>query len=218
MGKEKTILYHSNKLFLSQGYIEATMRQIAEAADVSLGLATYHYKTKRLIAVTVLVKYLNYLKGILAKELPPGSDPMVRSAAMIHLCNTFFMAEPRRNFFLQCLEKDIYMESIKSLGNEAMSEIAAAHHLNVSSDLLLLFDNYIPPAVERILILEKEKGGFPNISYEDIPDIVFSITVERYVDKELIKKAAAEGSVTARSLLCQIPQDIDEILFNETCM
>lgn len=213
MSKEQSILYHTNQLFLSQGYKQTTMRQIADAAGVSLGLATYHYKTKRLIAVIIMGKYLRYLKEELAKALPPGSDPMVRSAAMVHLCNAFFMAEPLRTFYLQCLEKDIYMESIKSLGNEAMSEIAAAHQIKVSGDLLLLFDNYIPPAVERILLLEKEKGGFPNISYEDIPDIVFAITVERYIEKELIERASAAGHQIAQSVVAKIPPDISELLF-----
>ena len=61
---------------------------------------------------------------------------MVRSAATVPLYNAFFMAEPLRTFYLQCLEEDIYMASIKSWGNEAMSEIAAAHQIKVSGDML----------------------------------------------------------------------------------
>jgi AcrR family transcriptional regulator len=215
MSREISILYHSNALFLQNGYNHTTMRQIADAAGVSLGLATYHYKTKRHIASTILLRYMEYLKGRIATKAPPNGNLLIRSAATVHLFILFFLQEPMRQFYVECLAADIYMESIQGLGNEAMNEIAQAHQVDVAPDLLLLFDNYIPPTVEKILILEKEKGNFPGIDYDDIPAIVFSIAVERYVGKTEIEAATQEGRQLAYQILGQIPSVITATLFLE---
>lgn len=211
--KEARILDASNRLFLQVGYKAATMRQIAEAADVSLGLATYHFKSKRQIAVLLMEGYLRYLKEQLGRRVRPEREPLMHSAAMVRLCMEFFLSHPCRRFYLECLEREIYMESIQKLGNEGLSFIAKAHHMDSSPDLLLLFDNYIPPSVEKILLLEKEKGNFPGISYDEIPDIVFSITVERHLEKEEIHLAAQRARSVAREVLEQIPVDITQTLF-----
>ena len=45
--KKEEILKVSREFFIEQGYEKTSMRQIAAAADVSLGLVAYHFKTKR---------------------------------------------------------------------------------------------------------------------------------------------------------------------------
>lgn len=211
--KDSRILYYSNELFLSTGYEATTMRQIAEAAEVSLGLATYHFKSKRQIAVKVMEGYLHYLKKQLGEHLAARQQPLVHSAAMVRLCIEFFMSHRCRRFYLECLRQEIYMEAIQNLGNQGLGYIAEAHDVNISKDLLLLFDNYIPPSVEKILLLEKEKGGFPGISYDEVPEIVFSVSVEKYLDKQEVAIAARAGRDVSRAVLDEIPADITRTLF-----
>lgn len=211
--KDSRILYCSNKLFLCTGYAATTMRQIAEETGTSLGLATYHFKSKEKIAVRVMEGYLHYLKQQLGRQLVARKQPLVHSAAMVRLCIDFFMSHPCKQFYLDCLKQEIYMEAIQNLGNQGLGFIAEAHDVDVSPDLLLLFDNYIPPSVEKILILEKEKGGFPGISYDEIPDIVFSVSVEKYLDKKEIAEAAKIGKEVSHEVLAGIPDDITSTLF-----
>lgn len=212
-GKDSKIIECSNELFIKQGYKATTMRQLAEAAETSLGLSTYHFHSKRNIAIYVMSEYLKYLKTVLANEHNAKKSPLVHSAAMVRLCMEFFMSHPIKKFYLESLELEIYMESIKSLGVESSSSIAEAFKLDVSTDLLLLFDNFVPPSVERILILEKTKGQFPGISWDEIPDIIFGLTMERYLDKAKIQNAAKKGLVVARKTLESIPEDITKTLF-----
>lgn len=214
--KEPAILAASNRLFLQNGYEATTMRQIAEAADVSLGLATYHFKSKRLIAVEILVTYLRELRRRIDELISPAQDPLLHSAVMVRISIEFFSAPRFRRFYLETLRADIYAESIQRLGNRAMNAIAERFGIDLTTDLLLLFDNYIPPSVERILFLEKEKGNFPNIAYDDIPDIVFSVTVERHLDQKSIAEAAREARAITTRALAALPEDLSERLFS--CM
>ncbi len=213
--KENRIIECSNRLFIESGYYATTMRQIASAAKVSLGLATYHFSTKRNIAVLIMSKYLRYLKERLAEVHSATEAPLAHSAAMVRLCMEFFLSHPCKQFYLECLEQEIYADSIKSLGETSITLIAKAYKVDATSDLLMLFDNYIPTSVERILITEKVKGNFPGIPFDMIPDIVFSLTVERLLEKPEIRRASASGCEIARNALAIIPKDITQTLFSE---
>lgn len=206
--REKAILTSSGKLFIQQGYSATTMRQIADDAGVSPGLATYHFKTKRLIAVYLMKNYLCYLKKTLGGFVSREEQPLLHSACMIRLSIDFFMGSPYREFYIECLEQDIYAESIQSMGNGALRGIAKTHLLDASPDLLLLYDNYIPPSVEKILILEKEKGNFPGIVPEEIPDIVFAVSIGRYIGKDEIAETTKTARKIVKKILREIPFDI----------
>lgn len=213
--KDVVILSVSNQLFLREGYKTATLRKIAQEAQVSLGLATYFFKSKRQIAVKILETYLRDLRTRVGAFVDPVEEPLLHSAVMVRLCDAFFMTPDYRTFFLECLYYDIYMESVQLLGNNSLQQITHKYHIEENPDIILLSDNYIPPSIERILLMEKEKGNFPNISYDDIPDIVFSASVERYVERERIREAVERARAIVPQILAAMPerQAYHEMLF-----
>ena len=84
------------------------------------------------------------------------------------------------------------------------------YHILENPDLVMLSDNYIPPSIERMLILEKEKGNFPSISLEDVPEIVFSASVARYNDRPDIREAVQKAIVQSREIVPQILSEMPE--------
>ena len=102
--KETVILSVSNRLFLRDGYQATTMRKIAQEAEVSPGLATYFFKSKRHIAVRVLQTYLSDLRSRVSAAVNIVQQPLVHSAAMVRICDVFFMSTYYRDFFLECLK------------------------------------------------------------------------------------------------------------------
>lgn len=202
--KEDVILSVSNRLFLQNGYQATTMRKIAQEAGVSLGLATYFFKNKRHIAVRILQTYLKDLRCRVSEAVDIVQQPLLHSATMVRICDVFFMSPDYRAFFLDCLLYDIYMESMEQMGTNAYESIMNKYHISENPDLVLLSDNYIPPSIERVLILEKEKGNFPGISLEEIPEIVFSASVARYNDREEIREAIQKAIVQSREIVPHI--------------
>ncbi len=211
--REEEILFHANRLFISSGYESTTMRQIAQAAQVSLGLTTYHYKGKRQVAVVILGRYLQYLKHTLEPLVDSKKDPLFASSAMVHLTNSFFMGFPCRQFYLDCLENEIYAEAICTQGHQSMCNIARVYEYGDSDDMLELFDNYITTAVEKILIIGKERGEFKNTPYERVPEIVFSVSVDHFLSEDIIRSAVEQGRAIAQRALASIPKDITDTLF-----
>lgn len=217
--KDAAILSVSNRMFLQDGYKTTTMRRIAQEAQVSLGLATYFFKTKRLLAVKIMETYLRDLRSRVSAAVDSREQPLLHSAAMVRLCDEFLMTPDYRRFFLECLYYDIYAESLQQLGNESLQRITGKYQIEENPDLILLSDNYIPPSVERILLLEKEKGNFPGIGYDNIPDIVFASSVERYASREemreSIRQATADARIVVSQLLSAMPvkEDYHALLF-----
>lgn len=208
--KETVILSVSNRLFLRDGYQAATMRKIAQEAGVSLGLATYFFKSKRHIAVRILQTYLRDLRSRVSAAVDIVQRPLLHSATMVRICDAFFMSPDYRAFFLDCLRYDIYMESMEQMGTNAYESIMDKYHITENPDLVLLSDNYIPPSIERVLILEKEKGNFPGISCEEIPEIVFSASVARYNEREDIREDIQKAIVQARAIVPEILSKMPE--------
>lgn len=210
--KENLILSVSNQLFLQNGYEATTMRKIAQEANVSPGLATYFFKSKRHIAVRIVRTYLEDLRNRVSAAVDSVQRPLLHSATMVRICDIFFMSPDYRAFFLDCLRYDIYMESMQQMGTNAYESIMNKYHISENPDLVLLSDNYIPPSIERVLILEKEKGNFPGISFEEVPEIVFSASVSRYNDREEIREAIQEAIIQAREIVPQILAEIPPCL------
>ncbi len=208
--KEGVILSVSNRLFLQDGYQVTTMRKIAQEAGVSLGLATYFFKSKQHIAVRILRTYLSDLRSRVGAEVDIVQEPLLHSATMVRICNVFFMSPDYKAFFLDCLRYDIYMESMQQMGTSSYESIMSKYHITENPDLILLSDNYIPPSIERVLILEKEKGNFSGIRFEEIPEIVFSASVARYNDREEIRgeiqKAITQSRVIVPKILSEMPE------------
>jgi AcrR family transcriptional regulator len=211
--RENAILRCSEGLFMENGYDDTTMREIAEAANVSLGLASYHFKSKRHIALKIMDTYLRFLKAKLCAAVSQKKEPLLHSASMIRLCIKFFMMVPRRNFYLECLARDIYMESIQNLGNDAISNIVSHQGIDASPDVMLLFDNYIPPSVEKIIILEKDKGNFKGISDDEIPDIVFEVSVGRFISKRQIEDTVSRAREVTERLIFEAYAETERGLF-----
>lgn len=159
--KEDAILASANKLFIEQGYKATTMRQVSDDAGVSLGLIGYYYKSKRQLAVRILTLYISYLKKELAKYVDITQNPLLHSAALVRICIEFFYRPIYRNFYLEALAYDIYMESIQSLGNMAGQKIGQAYNTKLSDDIMLLYDNYIPPVLKKFLSSIKRTANSP---------------------------------------------------------
>ncbi len=208
--KETVILSVSNRLFLRDGYQATTMRKIAQEAEVSLGLATYFFKSKRHIAVRILRTYLGDLRRRVSAVVDIVQQPLLHSATMVRVCDVFFLSPDYKAFFLDCLRYDIYMESMEQMGTNSYESIMNKYQITENPDLVLLSDNYIPPSIERVLILEKEKGNFPGISLEEVPEIVFSASVARYNEREDIREEIQKAILQSRAIVPEILSHMPE--------
>lgn len=181
------ILHAANELFLKHGYQKTSMREVAAKSGLGLGLITYYYKTKVELAKACLKKHFHVIEDLVASAVSFGQDVLLYHAAYLRFTHWYFMRSEIQGFYYECLENGIYEEFISETVPRTLREINIAYKSGYSDDYVLLYGNYLPVSLEKILTVQKRNGLFRQISDDDIPTIVFETAISRFVpDKALI--------------------------------
>lgn len=200
------ILYAACKLFLEQGFQKTTMRQIADQAQVGLGLPSYYYGSKENLAIAFYQKMREKCLETVNGYADANVDPYTHLAMMIYLEFTINMACFYKLYY-DCLESDIFYKYIMTTNTDTVTRIMKIEHKTVSNDLLQLYSVFVCSGIERTLVLNKPKGMFPTISYNEIPEYVFRSSVGTFsTDTAAIERAigAAKRLVSNRSHIASV--------------
>jgi len=214
------ILEVSLRLFLENGYKGATARQIAGAAELSLGLMNHYFSSKADLAATVLRIITRQVITLAEPYIDIEADPLFADALITRSLNEFLLGSRWRRFYLECIEEDIFFRALSQSSITLITAEMKKYGVKLPQDLLSLYGRYVPYNMEKTLVLGKERGSFPNISYEDIPDYIISASVEKFLPAADIAEAVKRARPQAKIIVQQmplIPNCIDEwIQSNQT--
>lgn len=195
------ILTTAGELFLSQGYQETSIRQIARGLGVSSGLIGYYFPSKRDIAVTLFSEQLAKIKA-LSHQYVSSEDPVLRSAVLIKLQITVLNSSRFRKLYMEALREDIILTVIQASGLETYLAINEKYHLNYSEQYLST-NNLLAASMERTLVL------YSNYTQreESVADLVFLVPMERmYGTDEFLKQKCQESELITARILCDHPE------------
>jgi len=179
------IIEVSNDLFANQGYYNTSIRQIAKEANISLGLIRYHFDSKRELANIFWESQFKLLESVLNDYINSNDDPLLYLASFIKLSINFFYHKYNR-FYIESHKEDIYSDVVCNFNVIIPQKVKEKYNLDVTNDFLMLFGNYTVVNTEKILVLNKEKGLFKSIDYNEIPDLVFKNSMEKFIDDKLL--------------------------------
>lgn len=202
--KYREIFLTSHKLFLSQGYEATTIRQISEQAEVSLGLTNHFFRSKQELA-GLMLDALSAFTSHYCERRGASLDPLVRDIVRAQAGTLYLSQGKYRRFYLECLEQDICFHRLEQNPDRSLYQLAGAYDFPVDDDLFLLYGTYVPYSCEKTLILGKEKGMFPTISQEDIPDYIIISKFEHFLESHILNKALDDARSAARAVLSRIP-------------
>lgn len=206
--KYQDIFLASHELFRSQGYENTTIRQISERANVSLGLTNHFFHSKTELAGYVLDMLSSYTRSCCDRISPCFDDPLLRTT-LYTTVNTLYMINGKyRRFYVDCLKYDLFFRMLEKAPNITLYQLAGSHGFPVNDDLFLLYGKYVPYNYEKTLILNKESGMFPTISYEDVPDYIIISKFEHFLERSILDEALAK----AHGLSGRILEDMDGIV------
>jgi AcrR family transcriptional regulator len=163
----QSILEAALELFAEQGYDKTSIRQIAQKANISLGLLYNYFKSKEDLLKEILVKGR---QDILASfETPDGLSPI--QFLEHHIRTTFALLEKNKNFWRLYHSLRLQSEVLKTLEKEVSAEnqvilqkltqnLAAAGSTSPSAEAVLMFAT-IDGIAQHFLIL-------PNFPLQDV--------------------------------------------------
>ena len=202
-GKRQSILCLAGKLFLKQGYAATSVRQIARELDISLGLVTYYFPTKRDLAFELLKGELSGSKKLLTQYVDSDEDPICFSGALTKLQYTILSSPNFVTFYHDVLRDDIYFDVIIDSGIETYQKINQKYNLQLPDDHLVLYGNFISSSMERTLVLYAEKKHLEG----SVPDMIFKTYMGRiYGTREFLDNCCRETDQIVARVVIENPQ------------
>lgn len=158
--KKEDILRVASELFIQKGYEKTSMRQIAADAGISLGLASYHFKSKRDLATEITQRIFAKMVRLTKLMVNQKTDPFLYSAVLIRLNNTMLSQEKYLQFYKDILKEDIWTDVITGGSVDTSFCIRDKYCPTLSDEETERFGwycNYISASMERTLVLYGDK-------------------------------------------------------------
>ena len=212
-GKQSDIFRAAHQLFMLHGYDETTIRDISRMAGVSMGLPNHFFGSKWELAAAVLFMVTRYAGEHSLKYFSLENEPLLWTSLDTRLVNAYLLRGPYRAFYRDCLTHDVFFRTLNQVPNVTIYALAAERDIPVDDDIFLLYGKYVPYSVEKTLVLNKERGLFPTIPYDDIPDYIIRSKLEHFVEKPVLDTALRRARALAEEILPTLPMVVpDEVV------
>lgn len=190
----EAIFVSAMDLFRENGYSNTNVRQIAERANLSLGLLNHHFESKRNLGYLVLRTLIGYVSAQTDEYLKDASDDLLLlDAVATRAVNDYLKQGPFRQFYLDTLEEDIFFHYLENLTICILERLQDAYGYTISHDIALLYGRYVPNMVEKALVLKKGDHLFSSVAEDDIAYYIFSSTYARYIPEDALLKADSQA-------------------------
>ncbi|MBV7276596.1 TetR/AcrR family transcriptional regulator [Clostridium sp. PL3] len=189
MESKDMIMEAAKKLFFEKGYNKTTTREIAETANVNLGLIPYYFKKKGRIAQIIydnLIDDLFNLEDLKIFECTNSIERLFMSLILIH--KRFLENKSYSKFYLELIYDDIVTSKPHKYTISIIEEIIDEFNIKVSEADLYNYMIIIKGA-ERSLIKKKLENKL-RISYVEINKLlVLNNLLLLGIDRKLIDQS-----------------------------
>jgi AcrR family transcriptional regulator len=199
------ILEVSIRLFLENGYRGTTARQISATAGLSLGLMNHYFSSKADLAATVLRIIARQVILVTEPYIDVALDPLFADTLITRALNEFLLGTRWRQFYIESIEEDVFFRALAQSNLTLITAEMNKYGIELTEDLLSLYGRYAPYNMEKTLVLGKEQGMFPNITYDDIPDYITSASVEKFLPAQDIEEATKRARLYTKRIIKQMP-------------
>lgn len=171
--KKEEIFKAAVRLFVLQGYTKTGMRQIAQAADVSLALITYYFNTKEEIAKLIARQISLQNSQCIDSYVDVHADPILHLGLLVNLDHMVFSSPGHEAFYRDILREDIMLDVIAASGLRTYACIRDKYCPEMSDQELKRlgwYGNHISVSLERTLVLYVDHL---RLMEEPVPNLVF---------------------------------------------
>lgn len=203
--------------FARFGYTACGIRQIAAAAGTSLGLVNHHFQSKKKLGSLIISFFWDYLDEYIEPYADVNQDPLLFDAIANRAQNQFYLNGSFRQFYLDSLREGIYYDAFFYTESKLIPFMKKKYPFPEDEDLILLYNRIVPYTIEQTLVLRKEEGGFPSVSYQDLPFFITRSALERFVPAEEILAADREAQKIVPLILSNLEEIPSDAFISRKC-
>ena len=198
------ILSAAIDLFRSCGYRSTNIRQIAEKANVSLGMVNHYFGSKEHLGAQVLLLLDVYTDLVLSEEISFEEDPVLYDLVSVRVFFDFMMKQGYREFYLDSLRCDFFFNYISSFPSVLIEKLKEQYAFEAGEDDILLYSKYLPYMMEKTLVLKKAEGIFPNIQYDEIPYRICLTAMGRFIPEKELQRREDESRAISEMVFSRL--------------
>lgn len=186
------ILKAALSLFQENGFTATSIRQIANRADMSLGLINHYFGSKELLGARCLQLIDSYVTQRVDDFADFSREPILYDLVMVRTLFSYIQREYRQ-FYLDSLEHDLFFKYLSSRPPTLIYELQKHYPIETDEDSIILFSRYMPYMLEKTLMLKKAQGLFSSISYDQVPLLVCSSAMGHFIPEADVRAQDEEA-------------------------
>lgn len=206
------ILTAALELFQENGFQDTSVRQIAERAEVALGMINHYFISKEYLGAQVLSLLDAYSLAGLSELVSFQRDPILYDLTSVRVFFQFLSENGYWEFYLDSLRKDFFFNHLSSRPMVLVDALQKLYPFEASEDDSLLYSRYLPYMMEKTVILKKEDGLFPTISYDEVPYLICQTAMSHFIPEADIRAQDEESKRIAakhcRKLQSRPPEEM----------
>lgn len=206
------ILTAAMELFRQNGFQNTSVRQIAEKADVALGMINHYFVNKEYLGTQVLSLLDTYSGKQLAEKISFHEDPVLYDLCATRIYIQYLFEHGYKELYLDSLRKDFFFHHVLNRPMRLVEALQKIYHFEASEDDCLLYTRYLAYMMEKTVMLKKEEGMFETISYEEVPYLICETSMGHFIPEEEIKKRNLRSKEVAAEICSSLedfpPEDM----------
>lgn len=191
-------------LFRECGYDEASVREIAKASGVSVGMVNHYFGSKEFLGTQCLDVISQYAMRGLKESIDIEEDPILYDLVCVRVLYQYLNRYGYGRFYADSLANDFFFKYLSDTPTRLVRILSRTYPITATEDEIQLYSRYLPYMMEKTLILKKNEGLFSSIDYEEIPLIIVVTALNRFIPEGDILARNAESIRAAESLIAPL--------------
>ncbi len=204
------IMQAAMKLFREKGFHATSIREIATASGVSLGLVNHYFGSKEFLGTQCLSVLSDYCMQHLNERVPLETQTILNDLVGTRLLFCYLYTSGYAHFYRDSLENDFFFKYLSDKPTVLIDLLRKDYHIEATDDEVQLYARYLPYMMEKTLVLKKDAGLFKSIDYNDIPYLIVQTATSHFIPLEDVAKHREESMRIADELLDELSNDVPD--------
>lgn len=198
------IIKAAMQLFREKGFDATSIREIASAADVSLGMINHYFGNKEFLGTQCLSILSQYSTQFLGQRLSLEEDPILYDLCGTRVFFQFLHQNGYGKFYVDSLKNDFFFKYLSEKPTILIDLLKKHYTIDATEDEIQLYARYMPYMMEKTLVLKKDTGLFSSISYERIPYLIVLAAMNHFIPEQDVAQRDPESIRIAAELIAPL--------------
>lgn len=192
------------KLFRENGFDATSIREIASAADVSLGMVNHYFGNKEFLGTQCLSILSEYSTRRLDEIVSIETDTILYDLVGTRAFFLFLHRNGYSKLYTDSLKNDFFFKYLSEKPTILIDLLKKDYPIAATADEIQLYARYMPYMMEKTLVLKKEVGLFTSIDYERIPYLIVVTAMNHFIPEQDVASRDPEAIRIADELIAPL--------------